>query len=85
MRLLAFALLVLTVPLVAQAPKALTAEDYARAESALGAKLNGLVFKASVRPIWLDGNRFWYRNKTPHGAEYIVVDPIRNVDRKSVV
>ena len=59
MRPLSLVVLALAAPLSAQAPKALTAEDYARAESTLGAKLNALVFRATVRPTWIDGNRFW--------------------------
>ena len=77
MRPLSLVVLALAAPLSAQAPKALTAEDYARAESTLGAKLNALVFRATVRPTWIDGNRFWYRNTTPTGTEYLLVDPIK--------
>ena len=54
---------------------AVTAEDYARAESFLAASANGLVFGASVQPHWLPGDRFWYRNTVPGGAEFILVDP----------
>ncbi len=71
------ALLAITLPLAAQTPKALTAEDYSRAESTLGARLNALVFKTTVRPTWLDGHRFWYRNTTPTGTEYVLVDPVK--------
>ena len=64
---------------VAQQPAgprpALTADDYARAEKFLSWKTAPLVFRASVRPAWLDGERFWYRNSTPGGAEFVVVDP----------
>ena len=77
MRLLPLVVLALAAPLAAQAPQALTAEDYARAESTLGAKLNALVFRTTVRPTWIDGNRFWYRNTTPTGTEYVLVDPAR--------
>jgi len=64
---------------VAQQPvaarPALTTEDYARAEQFLSWKTSPLVFRAAVRPTWLDGERFWYRNSTPAGAEFVVVDP----------
>ena len=64
---------------VAQQPVAarptLTTEDYARAEQFLSWKTSPLVFRAAVRPTWLDGERFWYRNSTPAGAEFVVVDP----------
>ena len=62
--------------LSAQQPAAaVTAEDYARAESFLAASTNGLVFGATVQPDWLPGDRFWYRNTLPGGAEFILVDP----------
>ena len=63
-------------PLPAQQPPAtVTAEDYARAESFLGAATSPLVFGASVQPNWLPGGRFWYRNTVPGGTEFILVDP----------
>ncbi len=57
------------------APPTVTAEDYARAESLLGRETARLVFRASVRPNWLPGDRFWYRNSVPGGAEYVLADP----------
>lgn len=77
MRLLFFASLAVTAPVAAQAPNALTAEDYARAESTLGTKLNVLVFLATIRPTWLDGNRFWYRNTTLNEFKFVLVDPAK--------
>ncbi len=54
--------------------------DYARAERLLGWNTSRLVSGDSVRPQWYpDGNRFWYRNKTAAGAEYVTIDPIRNI------
>ena len=58
-----------------QPPATVTAEDYARAESFLATSTNGLVHGATVQPNWLPGDRFWYRNTVPEGAEFIVVDP----------
>ena len=58
-----------------EAPRALTAEDYARAERQLGQNLNPLVFNGAVEPEWLPDGRFWYRNLTPTGSEYLMVDP----------
>ncbi len=57
-----------------QSPVTVTAEDYARAESLLGGATGPLVFGAAVQPNWLSGNRFWYRNTIPDGAEFILVD-----------
>ena len=63
-------------PLPAQQPPAtVTAEDYARAETFLSSGTAPLVFGASVQPNWLPGDRFWYRNATPDGTEFILVDP----------
>ncbi|HMA46361.1 MAG TPA: DPP IV N-terminal domain-containing protein, partial [Frankiaceae bacterium] len=64
-------------PAAAQQPRALTADDYARAERFMGYNTTPLVFGASVRPVWLAGDRFWYRNTIPEGAEFVVVDPAR--------
>ncbi|MBN1939297.1 MAG: DPP IV N-terminal domain-containing protein [Candidatus Aminicenantes bacterium] len=62
----------------ASAPRPeVTAEDYARAEKYLGGNASLLVFKASVQPNWISGDRFWYRNRLARGAEFILVDPAR--------
>ena len=53
----------------------LTTEDYARAESFLGASTTPLVYGNSVQPRWMDDGSFWYANTVPGGTEYIVVDP----------
>lgn len=61
-----------TAPLLAQV-------DYARAERLLPWNTARLVTGDSVRAEWYpDGNRFWYRNKTASGAEFVLVDPVRN-------
>jgi dipeptidyl-peptidase 4 len=72
-----FALIFLNVSIVAQERRALTAEDYARAEKALGYNTNPLVFHAGVRPNWIAGERFWYRITTPEGSEFVLIDPVR--------
>jgi dipeptidyl aminopeptidase/acylaminoacyl peptidase len=64
-------------PALAQAPRALTADDYARAERFMGYNTTPLISGATVRPTWLSGDRFWYRNTIPGGAEFILVDPAR--------
>ncbi|HSD31161.1 MAG TPA: DPP IV N-terminal domain-containing protein [Gemmatimonadales bacterium] len=64
-------------PAVAQQPRALTADDYARAERFLGYNTNPLVSGATVRPGWLTADRFWYLNTTADGVEYVLVDPAR--------
>ena len=64
-------------PSLAQAPRALTAQDYARAEQLMGYHTTPLVLGAPVRPSWLPGDRFWYHNTIPQGAEFVLVDPAR--------
>ncbi|MGE3275416.1 MAG: DPP IV N-terminal domain-containing protein [Vicinamibacterales bacterium] len=60
---------------LADAPRALTADDYARAERWMGYNTAPLVFRTSAQPHWLDDDRFWYRVTVPGGAEFILVDP----------
>ncbi len=64
--------LLTVLPSVAQ-KAVLTAADYARAEQFLDAESK--VYGDSVQPHWLAGDRFWYRNTVPGGAEFILVDP----------
>lgn len=71
------AALVAAVPAAAQQPRALTADDYARAERFLGYNTSPLVSGATVRATWLAADRFWYLNTTADGVEYVLVDPAR--------
>ncbi|MSR07794.1 MAG: S9 family peptidase [Gemmatimonadetes bacterium] len=71
------AALVAVPALAQQAPRTLTAADYARAEKYLGYNTNPLVTGAGVRPTWLPDERFWYRNTTADGFEFILVDPAK--------
>ena len=54
-----------------------TAEDYARAERAMGYNTQALVDHSAGPPNWLAGDRFWYRTLTAQGSEFILVDPAR--------
>jgi len=54
-----------------------TDADYARAERFMPYKVAPLVFHAGVRPTWLSDGRFWYRNTTPDGREFVLFDPAR--------
>jgi dipeptidyl aminopeptidase/acylaminoacyl peptidase len=66
------------MPLVAQqrvdAPRALTAADYARAERFMTYNATPLVYHSGVRPTWLADDRFWYRVTTEKGSEAVLVD-----------
>jgi hypothetical protein len=69
-RLLVVALAAVGAPLGAQQV------NYSRAEQLLTWNADRLVSGDQVNPQWLkDGNRFWYRNKTATGAEFVLVDP----------
>ncbi len=57
--------------------RALTADDYARAEKFMGYNTNTLVRHSGVRPTWLPDDRFWYRVATENGNEFFLVDPMR--------
>jgi dipeptidyl aminopeptidase/acylaminoacyl peptidase len=77
--LLSFAV---AVPCIAQqaggeAPRAFTAADYARAEKFMGYNTTPLVFHSGVRPTWLPDERFWYRNLSPEGSEFVLIDPAK--------
>ena len=63
--------------LSAQAPRQLTAADYARAERLMTYNTAQLVSGGAVSPTWLPGDRFWYRNTIREGLEFVLVDPVR--------
>jgi dipeptidyl-peptidase 4 len=50
-----------------------TEDDYARAEKFMPYNTTPLAF-GTVRPSWLKDDRFWFRNATPDGSEFVVVD-----------
>ena len=73
------AILVVTLAAGTGASSLSSQADYARAERLLSWNTARLISADSVRPRWFpDGNRFWYRNKTATGAEFVLVDPVRN-------
>src|SRR5574342_1126723 len=58
-----------------EAPRALTAADYARAERFMTYNTTPLVLGSGVRPTFLPDDRFWYRTTTERGSEAVLVDP----------
>jgi dipeptidyl aminopeptidase/acylaminoacyl peptidase len=74
-RLVAVLATFLPAPMLAQV-------SYARAEQLLGWNTSNLVSGDQVTPQWLrDGNRFYYRNKTVDGAEFVLIDPVSSTRR----
>ena len=75
------AVLMAAAPVAAQqqptpfAPPSLTAADYARAERFMPYSTAPLTLRAAVRPTFLPDDRFWYRNTTENGAEFVLVNP----------
>ncbi|HET9399910.1 MAG TPA: DPP IV N-terminal domain-containing protein [Candidatus Acidoferrales bacterium] len=58
-------------------PRALTSDDYARAEKFLGYKTSPLVSHLPGRATWLPDDRFWYRSSLGDGSEFVLVDPAK--------
>lgn len=71
------ALVLLSAPLAAQAPRSLTAADYARAERFLARTAAPLVSGLGVRATWLSDDRFWYRTPTANGFDFVMIDVAR--------
>jgi dipeptidyl aminopeptidase/acylaminoacyl peptidase len=69
---------------LASAPAATQEVDYARAERFLTWHTTGLIAGDQVNPNWYetgDRDRFWYRNKTGSGYEFVFVDPSNGTRR----
>jgi dipeptidyl aminopeptidase/acylaminoacyl peptidase len=84
---LAFAGALLPAFALAQAPNATVAsanmtERYTRAEQMLPWNTSRIAYGGVVAPQWYkDGTRFWFRNTTKSGAEFLFVDPTLNIAR----
>jgi dipeptidyl-peptidase-4 len=66
----------------AQAASRTMTERYTRAEQLLPWNAGRLVYGDVVQPQWYkDGTRFWFRNKTKNGADFMFVDPVLNIER----
>jgi dipeptidyl aminopeptidase/acylaminoacyl peptidase len=61
---------------IAQQTPSLTAKDYDHAASLLSFNTQKYIDHANVRPHWLSGDRFWYRDLNPNGSEFILVNPV---------
>lgn len=59
-------------------PKTVTATDYEQAVKFMGFNVNPLVHRGSVRPVWLEDERFWYDISTPEGEVFVLINPADN-------
>ncbi len=76
------AMMCAVVVLVAPASIVAQQVSYSRAEQLLSWNTDRLVSGDQVNPQWMkDGSRFWYRNKTSTGAEFVLIDPGLNLRR----
>lgn len=64
--------LLFSVSLTAQTT--VNAEDYARAEQFLYSQTAPFVYNANLRPVWVDSERFWFRDESKTGTEFILVN-----------
>jgi dipeptidyl aminopeptidase/acylaminoacyl peptidase len=71
---------ILLLPMSADAQQpVMDVTRYARAERLLAWNTDNLIAGDQIAPVWMQGgSRFWYRNKTGSGAEFVLVDPVRN-------
>src|SRR6185295_4699550 len=70
----AAALALLLAGTAAAQTRALTADDYARAEKFLNYNTNRLVLHQAAQPTWVGDDRFWYRTTTENGTEFFQVE-----------
>lgn len=75
----AFSLLTVCFAPTLPAQDSLTAADYDRAVRMLSFNVNPLVVGGTVGATWLPDDRFYFRNTTPTGSEWILVDPVKRV------
>ncbi|MGE0556542.1 MAG: DPP IV N-terminal domain-containing protein [Gemmatimonadales bacterium] len=64
-------------PLAAQGTRA----DYLRAERFQAGNATSLVAHDQVVPHWLDGNRFWYEDRTESGRRWLLIDAALDSER----
>src|SRR5262245_24974453 len=65
----------------ARTPAQVSATDYARAEALIGWNARELVIDDAVNPKWMSAHSFWYRNHSPKGYEFLVVDAATGAKR----
>ncbi len=75
--LFTFATLTFAFSAHAQQGKSLTAKDYERAEQFMSYNTEQYIDAGSVRPNWLENDKFWYTMKNQNGTQTYVVDPAK--------
>lgn len=68
---------VVLVSAQAQPRPSLTSQDYERAQRFMASNAEQLIDHGNLRPNWLPGDRFWYRDLNARGSEFILVDPAK--------
>ncbi|MDO8501332.1 MAG: DPP IV N-terminal domain-containing protein [Gemmatimonadaceae bacterium] len=64
-------------PATLHAQQTLTAADYDRAAKMLSFNVNPLVIGGTVSATWLPDDRFYYRDVTATGADWVIVNPAK--------
>ena len=77
LRVLLVLLAIVPTCAIAQQPRQYTDADYANAEKFMAYNVNPLAWKGQVSAHWLDEDRFWYREVSDSGINYVVVDPAK--------
>jgi len=65
-------------PVLAEAPQALSADDYARAEKFMPYRTAPLVWNTADDVTWLPDGTLWYRTLTSSGSRFVLFDPVKN-------
>lgn len=59
----------------------ISAQDYAHAEQFLSWNVNPYIDHENVRPNWIGNDRFWFRDLTADGFNFILVDPEKGTEK----
>lgn len=64
-----------------QSQDSLTSADYDRASQFLPWNSSSFIDHSNVRPNWTSNDQFWFRDLTPDGSDFILVDPQKGKKR----
>ncbi|MGH2643432.1 MAG: DPP IV N-terminal domain-containing protein, partial [Chitinophagaceae bacterium] len=74
-------LLITGVACAQSSEDSITAQDYTHAEQFLSWNVNPYIDHEIVRPNWIQNDRFWFRDLTANGSDFILVDPEKERER----